>query len=71
MRSAKASGERDRRKARPSSVRASPTRFASTSISAFQYGGTVSTMVTRFDGPTMSTPQAKASGVKVSPARVA
>jgi hypothetical protein len=36
-----------------------------------QYGGIVWSSVTRFDGPTISTPHANVSGVNVSPASVA
>ena len=35
------------------------------------YGGMVESRVCRFDGPTMSTPHAKVSGVKVTPTSVA
>ena len=43
----------------------------SSSKNDFQYGGIDSSSVLRFDGPTMSTPQAKRSGVKVRPTSVA
>ncbi len=46
-------------------------RLASCSKKLAQYGGTVLNRVLRLDGPTMSTPQAKVSGVNVRPARVA
>ena len=46
-------------------------RLASCSKKLAQYGGTVLSRVLRLDGPTMSTPQANASGVKVRPASVA
>ena len=40
-------------------------------MSGTQYGGMVLSSVSRFEGPTMSTPQAKVVGVKVRPASVA
>ena len=69
--STRQSGERSLSSSRPSSVRGSPTRRANSSKNAFQYGGIEASSVSRFEGPTMSTPQAKRSGVKVSPTSVA
>ena len=68
---ARVSGERSSRSFWPSSVRGSPTRLANCSNIGAQYGGMVESNVLRFEGPTMSTPHAKTSGVKVSPTSVA
>ena len=64
-------GERSLSIAMPASVRLSATRVVNRSSIGFQYGGMDSIRVTRLDGPTMSTPQAKVSGVNVSPTSVA
>ena len=65
------SGERSSSNLRPASVRGSPTRLANCSKNAAQYGGIVASKVLRLDGPTMSTPHLKVSGVKVRPVSVA
>src|SRR3546814_2977437 len=64
-------GERSSSSCLPSSVRGSPTRLYHCSMKLAQYAGKVLNRVTRLDGPTRSTPQAKVSGVKVMPTRVA
>jgi hypothetical protein len=40
-------------------------------FSASQYGGIVANNVSKFDGPTIATPQEKAVGVKANAAKVA
>ena len=51
-----------------SSVVSSPTRDVNIVRIGPQYGGIVESSVTRFDGPTISTPHANLSGVIVTPA---
>ena len=65
------SGDRSFSRAWPSGVAGSPIVRLNWAFAASQYGGMVASSVVRLDGPTMSTPQANASGVKASPARVA
>jgi hypothetical protein len=65
------SGERSASSFLPSSVRGSPTRVVNSSKKDFQYGGIEASSVLRFEGPTMSTPHAKVSGVNVRPTSVA
>jgi hypothetical protein len=66
---ARDSGDLDQRKS--ASLAGSPTRRWNWAIMGAQYGGMVSISVFRLDGPTMSTAQAKASGVNVAPTSAA
>ena len=57
--------------ARSASSAGSPTyMYQVPARNGFQYSGKLSISVTRLDGPTMSTPQAKVSGVKLTPISV-
>ena len=61
----------DRSHMNSSSVSGFPTRVWNWAIIGAQYGGIDSMSVFRFDGPTMSTAQAKTSGVKAAPTSAA